>query len=269
MDARQLLIQPAELHAQLDDPHLRVVDCRWSLTDGSYGWSSFQRGHIPRAQFVSLDADMSGDDEVRGRHPLPSRSEFLETLCRLGIGNDSQVVAYDDGSSTYACRFWWMCRWVGHHSVRVLDGGIQAWEQANLPTELKDNSFERSDMQLREPLTKTVSADEVLKSGATLIDARTQDRFDGHNETLDFKAGHIPGAVCYPFNDNLTDEMTFIHPPTRFSEIDLDQDIVCYCGSGVSATQNIMALLLAGYQEPILYPGSWSEWIRDPSRPIA
>ena len=268
MQAKDLLIDAGQLYEQLKDPNLRIVDCRWSLTDADFGLGAFNEAHIPTAQYVPLEPAMSDNPSERGRHPLPRSSFFANVLSNLGVENQSKIVAYDDGSSVYACRFWWMCRWLGHSDVRLLNGGFHKWQTEQLPTTDVTTGYERAEYIPRPSLTREVSAEALQEIDATLIDARTQDRFEGRNETLDHKAGHIPGALCFPFLENLNDSMEFVQSSTRFKGIDPNKDIICYCGSGVSATQNLFALLLAGFPEPILYPGSWSEWIEDPGRPI-
>ena len=218
---------------------------------------------------MPLEPALSAPAGSRGRHPLPEKERFAETLGEYAIDGDSLVIAYDDGTCTYACRLWWMLRWVGHDRVRVLDGGMHLWEQNGLSTTQEQTKLQPTQFEIRPSLTRVCGAADVLEGDHLLVDARTLDRFQGFNETLDHTSGHIPGAVCMPFGDNQDESKQFIRDSDRFDELDKNQPIVCYCGSGVSATNNIMALMLAGFPEPALYPGSWSEWIEDPSRPIA
>ena len=269
MDPTELLISAEELFDALDDPLLRVIDCRFSLTDPNEGRLAYQTGHIPKAQYVGLEPVLSDPAGAGGRHPLPDPNRFAKTLGNLGIGNNSTIVAYDDGGCIYACRFWWMVRWLGYADVRVLDGGLYQWVENGLPITQEVAEFTPADFKRSKPLTRQVGANELMSQDALIFDARAQERFDGKVEPLDHKAGHIPGAFCYPFEANQTAEKRFVRDSDRFAEVAPDQDVICYCGSGVSATHNIMALLLAGVKEPILYPGSWSEWIEDPERPIA
>ena len=265
-----LLIDVAELASLTSaDTKYILVDCRADLGDHSWGRRSYQEGHILDAQFADLEEDLSGQPGVRGRHPLPTRVNFWHTAARLGIDNDTQVIAYDQGPGAYACRFWWLMRWLGHTHVRVLDGGLSAWISAgnSLNNEVAEKPFGKIDVF--KPLTKTVVLEDVKGAQSTLIDARAADRFRGENETIDHTAGHIPGASCYPFTNNLSRAGTFRRDTTQFGDLPKDEPIISYCGSGVTATHNIMALLLAGFPEPALYGGSWSEWIEHPENPIA
>ena len=266
--AEDLLVSADQLHASLNDSNLRIVDCRWNLVDPNEGTASYAEAHIPGAQYAALEPDLSDPAGTSGRHPLPTKARFKKVLEKLGVANDSVVVAYDDGTSVYACRFWWMLRWMGHRQVRVLDGGMHQWLASEFETTDVCVQPQRTEFKIGEQLTKVRTVAEILDSKELLIDARTHERFQGQNETLDHTAGHIPGAVCYPFQENLNSDMTFKRPTERFRSLDSSKSMVCYCGSGVSATNNIMALLLAGCSEPALYPGSWSEWIENPARPI-
>ncbi len=268
MNESELLISASELAALLSNPNLRVIDCRWALTNPSFGREEFDKGHIPSAQFMPLEPAMSDEAGERGRHPLPDKERFAATLGAYGIDSDSSVIAYDDGSCSFACRFWWMMRWVGHADVRVLDGGLHQWTKQGLETAVEAVQAQPCQFEVRPSLTKDCGPDDVLGVEHKLIDARGYDRFLGQNESIDHTAGHIPGAMCYPFDGNQGTDKRFKRETDRFQTLGADESIVCYCGSGVTATNNIMALLLAGYPEPTLYPGSWSEWIEDPNRPI-
>ena len=217
---------------------------------------------------MPLEHALSDEAGKRGLHPLPDKERFAATLGAYGIDNDSSVVAYDDGSCSFACRFWWMMRWIGHADVRVLDGGLHQWTEQGLETDVDAVQAQPCQFEVRPSLTKDCGPDDVLGREHKLIDARSYDRFLGQNESIDHTAGHIPGAVCYPFTGNQDTDKRFKREKDRFQMLGADESIVCYCGSGVTATHNIMALLLAGYPEPTLYPGSWSEWIEDPNRPI-
>ena len=268
MNASELLVTSDELVRLISTPNLRIIDCRWSLVDPPLGRALFNEGHISTAQYIPLEPELSDPAGTRGRHPLPTQQKFADTLGSYGIDNECSIVAYDDGACTFACRFWWMMRWVGHTDVRVLDGGLHQWIDQGLETTVDLVEPEPRKFEIRSSLTKTCGPDDLLGGEHKMIDARSRDRFMGQNETIDHTGGHIPGAVCYPFDENQASDKRFKRNPDRFDALDRRDSIVCYCGSGVSATHNIMALLLAGYPEPILYPGSWSEWIEDPSRPI-
>ncbi len=275
------LIAVDELFAHLNDPNWALVDCRFSLQDTQQGRRAYQLGHIPGAVYAHLDEDLSGPvvPGRTGRHPLPAPEAFAARLGRWGIGNTTQVVAYDDAGGAYAARLWWMLRWLGHEAVAVLDGGWPAWMAAGLP--------QRSGFETRPPTVFTArlrpelvaTADEVmlrrLDPDWRVLDARGADRFRGENETLDPVAGHIPGAVSAPYAGNLAPDGRF-HDAAGLRQ--RYQSLlgavpaartICYCGSGVTAAHDVLAILHAGLGEARLYPGSWSEWITDPTRPIA
>ena len=249
-----------------------VFDCRAKLGAPGWGKSVFDEGHIPGALFLDLDQDLAAQPDHRGRHPLPEQEAWLETVRAMGVKNSDQIVIYDDASGAYAARAWWMFRWLGHEAVAVLDGGLQSWGGA---LETESTPRPRSDFQPRAPLTKQIDSTTVAASISelNLIDARTEARFNGEEEPIDPVAGHIPGATCLPFQGNLEGSGRFLSPAelnARFSHVaDEEVDATCYCGSGVTACHNILAMHIAGLSEPQLYVDSWSGWITDPSRPIA
>ena len=264
------LITPEALAA---DPAAIVFDCRFSLADSNEGRRQYQAGHIPGARYADLEHDLSGPAGIGGRHPLPDSSALTECLRSWGVSRDSDLVCYDQNSGALACRFWWLVRWLGHARVRVLDGGLDAWLAAGFPADVERVAASRGDFEPGPSLTRSCSADDLVDSAVALLDARDEARFRGDEEPLDPIAGHIPGARCVPFTGNL--EQGHFKPAAqlaaRFRSLGLatSDDIVCYCGSGVTATHNVLALLEAGFGEPMLYPGSWSEWITDPARPVA
>jgi thiosulfate/3-mercaptopyruvate sulfurtransferase len=276
----QLLITPAELAA---DETLVAFDCRFSLTDKAAGRRAFEAAHIPGARFADLERDLSAAPGQGGRHPLPEREALAARLRTAGVNQDSSLICYDQNSGALAARFWWLLRWLGHADVRVLDGGFDAWLAAGLPTDRAPGNPAPGnpapgDFQARPPLTRSCTADQLAGAALPdaklqLLDARDAARFRGEQETIDPVAGHIPGAISVPFADNLA-AGRFKSPAelrARFAALGLDPggETVCYCGSGVTAAHNILALKLAGYPEPALYAGSWSEWITDSSRPVA
>jgi thiosulfate/3-mercaptopyruvate sulfurtransferase len=276
------LISAAELAQHLSDPDWIILDCRHDLGNPQTGQEAYNAGHIPHARFAHLDRDLSDkspgpNGEFRGRHPLPEREVFLETLRNWGINSDSQVVAYDAQGGMFAARLWWMLRWAGHESVAVLDGGLPAWlaQGGTLSTDVARRAA--GNITLRPPLTKTVDASAILTSLArrdrTVIDARAPDRFRGENETLDPIGGHIPGAKNRFFKDNLSAEGRFKPAEELRSEfsglIEDPQSAIMQCGSGVTACHNLLAAEIAGLRGAALYPGSWSEWCSDASRPVA
>ncbi len=263
------LISAEQLNSRIEDSDLVVVDSRSDLKDRQLGYNQYLASHIPGAVFVSVDDDLADTPGVRGRHPLPPKDRFVDLVCKLGISNDSHVVVYDAGNSMFACRLWWMMRWVGHERVSVLDGGFDAWQAGGFAVSTDIPPAVRCTFETREPLTRTVTAEQVASHIGILLDARTSDRFHGENELMDHTAGHIPGAICSPFLDNIGPSGKFTRDPAKFSMVSKDADVICYCGSGVTATNNILALVVAGYGEPALYPGSWSEWIENSDRAIA
>jgi thiosulfate/3-mercaptopyruvate sulfurtransferase len=259
---------------QLNDRSLRVLDCRFSLADETAGSRQFEAGHIPGARYINLNTDLSARvvPGKTGRHPLPSRTAFAETLGRFGIDNNSIVVAYDDGPGAFAARLWWMLRWAGHSEVFVLDGGFKAWMDEGRDTTKDIEPLVPVEFKLQPPLTRLVSADDLPDKNAVLLDARDPVRFRGEQDSIDPVAGHIPGALCATFTGNL-DDRAHVKPidelRTRYTGLGVGvRPTVCYCGSGVTAAHNILALVHAGFPEPALYPGSWSEWITDPARPV-
>ncbi len=252
------------------------VDCRFNLADPAAGQTAYDADHIPGARYADLDKDLSGEiiPGVTGRHPLPEQDDLIHTIRTLGISNDQPVVAYDSGNGAHAARLWWLLRSLGHGEVWVMDGGLASWCNQGLPTTDEIPTVATTDFEARDSLCLYLDAEAVSTSTRQICDARDLERYQGKHEPIDPVAGHIPGALCLPFVNNLTPEGTFkqpelLHQQFQQAGIHLDQPVVCYCGSGVTACHNILALRHAGYPEPYLYPGSWSEWITDPSRPVA
>ena len=264
------LLSPEALSA---DPSIVVFDCRFSLADADAGRRAYDAGHIPGARFADLEQDLSGPPGRGGRHPLPDRDALAESLRAWGVDDDTMIACYDDSSGAVAGRFWWLVRWLGHERVALLDGGLAAWIAAGFGTDADRVEPAPGNFTAREALTRCCSAEDLEHGAGQLLDARESVRFRGESEPIDTVAGHIPGAVCAPFAENLADGK--LKSPdalrARFRALDVDagSDIVCYCGSGVTAAHNILALLVAGFAEPALYPGSWSGWITDPERPVA
>ncbi len=276
------LLDATTLHARLGEPGLVILDCRFALDDPTYGARSYAEAHIPGAQFADLERDLSGPvvKGVTGRHPLPEAAQLLERLRAWGISQDSDIVLYDDGPGAFAARAWWLLAWLGkREGVYLLDGGLKAWKAAGLALDSNtsavnpghfsgqaDSSLLRDAAQLQQDLHNPA---------LTLLDARALPRFRGEVEPLDPVAGHIPGALCAVFTDNLDSDGRFL-PATqlrqRFDALRGEkpvESLVAYCGSGVTACHNLFALCLAGYPLAPLYAGSWSEWITDPARPVA
>lgn len=276
------LITAAQLAARLQDPSLRILDCRYALDDREYGQHSHANGHIPGAGHVDLERDLSGKIIAgeTGRHPLPLPADMIARLEEVGVSNDSEIVLYDDGPGAFAARAWWLLAWLGKRDgVYLLDGGFQAWQEAGLPIEQHSPAVPpgRFVGQLDDSLVMNAAAlsRELESPRLMLIDARALPRFLGEVEPIDPVAGHIPGAVCVPFTDNLDLSGRFLAPDLLRARFDQQlagrsaQDLIAYCGSGVTACHNLFALCLAGYPLGKLYPGSWSEWIIDPGHPVA
>ena len=247
----------------------RILDCRARLGSPGHGLEVYTSGHIKNALYASLDSDFAALPGARGRHPLPDPGVLLDKLRRWGIDDDDQIVVYDDAGGAFAARAWWCIRWLGHEAVALLDGGLSAWPHS-LTTDVVSPA--KGNFSLRPSLTKTIDVTtlEGDLGNPRLIDARAQARWAGAEEPIDPVAGHIPGAVCRPFQENLAADGTFKSATelrARFASS--GDNPICYCGSGVTAAHNILAMRIAGFAEPVLYPGSWSEWIQDPARPRA
>lgn len=266
------LISVADLAARLGDPDLVVCDVRFHLADHDQGRRDYDAGHLPGARFVDLHRELAGGPGG-GRHPLPTVADFAAVLGRLGIAPRHHVVAYDGAGGANAARLWWMLRSIGHSTVSVLDGGIQAWTAAGhaLTTDVPEPT--PTIYPAAPEWTGVVTADDVaqgLQYGATVIDARAPERFRGEVEPIDRQAGHIPGAINRFHADNLGPDG--LHRPLaelaeRFAGV--GSAPVVYCGSGVTACHDLLALSLIGLSGARLYPGSWSEWSSDPARPVA
>jgi thiosulfate/3-mercaptopyruvate sulfurtransferase len=276
------LISAAELAAHIDDANWLVIDCRHELANPDAGAQAYAAGHIPQARFAHLDKILSGakngaDGKFKGRHPLPERQAFIDAMQELGVGKGTQVVAYDAHSGMFAARLWWLLRWVGHVQVAVLDGGLPAWQAQGGQLSTETSAPARGDLQEQAPLVTTVDVGDVVANldskALTVIDARAADRYRGENETMDAVGGHIPGAKNRFFKDNLGADGRFKSADALRAEwntlIDSPQAAVMQCGSGVTACHNLLALEVAGLPGARLYPGSWSEWSSDSSRPVA
>ncbi|SHL03972.1 sulfurtransferase [Halomonas caseinilytica] len=268
-----VLIGAEALRHWLSEPQTPVVlDCRARLGEPEAGARLWREGHVPTSRHLDLDRDLASSPGVRGRHPLPAPAAFAATLRRLGVEPGRPVVVYDDtGGQLAAARAWWMlARWAGHPDVRVLDGGLPAWQKAGGSLEEGEKApAAASDWAPAFDDDTWVEADEVFSSRALKLDARSRERFRGEHEPVDALAGHIPGAFCRPSADNLGESGCFKSPTALREALPEASDVISYCGSGVTACHNILAHAVAGLPLPKLYVGSWSEWIRDPARPIA
>jgi len=279
------LIGVEALQELLGKPCLAVVDCRFDLMNPEAGRQAYLRGHIPGARYADLNRDLSAPiGPHTGRHPLPLPEDFAARLGALGIGNDTQVVAYDEVNGSIAARLWWMLRWLGHDAVAVLDGGFKAWTAHGGALQSGEDDAEAAEKNTRQ-FTPRIDAGSVVSTAeleralrdpkAVLVDARSQERYAGAVEPIDPVAGHIPGAVNHPFTANLGADGRFLPAAElerRWQERLPGGDpknLVAMCGSGVTACHNLLSLEVAGLAGGKLYAGSWSEWIRDPRRPIA
>lgn len=274
------LISVPVLAERLNDRDARtvVLDCRSYLMDPDQGRRHYREGHIPTAVFIDLDTDLSAPiTATSGRHPLPDFTQLSTTLAQSGVSATTQVVVYDDCGGAMAVRAWWLLRMLGHTAVAVLDGGYPAWLAADYPVTdevaqvIPGNFSGQPDLSMILPLQQVA---EFATTGL-LIDARSAERYRGEQEPIDPVAGHIPGAVNRPLQQNLTADglfksKTVLQQEWRYFMGDYQpQQVAHYCGSGVTACHNLLAMEHAGLSGSKLYPGSWSEWIRDPQRPVA
>ena len=278
--AFQTLIDSGSLHRLAADPRVAVLDCRFDLMDPDAGRRAYAAGHIPGAHYVQLDRDLSARvTSASGRHPLPSPGVFAARMGRLGIGDDTQVVAYDEANGSFASRLWWMLRWMGHTAVAVLDGGLKAWVEGGGALESGPPEPAPALFSPRIAPGAWLSTGELIAAlrdpRTLLVDARAPERFAGSVEPIDPVAGHMPGAVNHPFGANLRADGRFLAPEelaARWrSRLGGKQPghVIAMCGSGVTACHNLLALEVAGLPGAKLYAGSWSEWIRDGERPVA
>ena len=286
------LIPFQELSERLHEPGWRVVDCRFELTQPELGYRQYLEGHIPGAVYAHLDRDLAGPVTAStGRHPLPAAEDFAGTLGRFGINERTRVVVYDQAGGAIAARLWWMLRWIGHGHVRLLDGGFAAWQRHGLPLESGAREFEPEQYEGHPDADMVITTAEIEAGlgGAgsiPLVDARGEERFRGESEPIDPVAGHVPGARNFPFSLSLTGQGTWRSgeelreaweeaaprsAPGRPAGAPRDPGSgwAVMCGSGVTACHLALSAGLAGLPMPRLYAGSWSEWIRDPRRPVA
>ena len=270
------LISAQDLHERLNDPNLVIIDTRFNLQNPSQGRQDYEAGHIPGAVYMDLDKDLSAPPETHGgRHPLPDMQGFANTLERAGISNSSDVVVYDDSGGLFAVRLWWMLRYSGHDAVRVLGGGSKAWQEAGFETSAEVPVVEQGVFTLNlrpEMVADMLEVRSKLEDPNTLlVDARGAERYRGDTEPLDKKAGHIPGALNLPFAENLQ-EGRFKDAAAlkeRFEDLGEAEEVIVYCGSGVSAAHDLLAMDEAGLKNTRLYVGSWSDWSSYDDLPVA
>ena len=279
------LVGAAMLRGLVGKPDIAIIDCRFDLMNPDGGRRAYLEGHIPGARYADLSRDLSAPiSATSGRHPLPSPDQFLAGLAHLGVGRATQVIAYDEGAGAFAARLWWMLRWVGHPAAAVLDGGIKAWVSEGGPLQSGEEKPLPAAAGGPHPsaqadtaaVIETAEIERRLSDPALLlIDARAGERFAGTVEPIDAVAGHIKGAVNHPFSANLGADGRFLPAPVlrqlwerRLAGRSPTQ-VAAMCGSGVTACHNLLSLEVAGFPGAKLYAGSWSEWIRDPRRPVA
>ena len=268
------IINAKTVHAHLDDPNWVIVDCRFQLADVNWGREVYFESHIPGAVYAHLDDDLSGPPVTdNGRHPLPTPEALVATFSKMGIDAHKQVVVYDNANGMVASRLWWMLRYMGHEAVAVLDGGWSAWETGGyqMASGFEENRAAHFEGQPNKAWLVEMTA---VSSEPLLIDSRAPGRYAGEFEPLDSQAGHIPGAVNFFFQNSWAENGCYL-PPKKIAEnfkavlgTTSAEDSVFYCGSGVSACVNLLALAHAGLGNGRLYVGSWSEWSRDSKNPI-
>jgi thiosulfate/3-mercaptopyruvate sulfurtransferase len=274
------LVGTADLAAYVADPRWIAVDCRFELADPESGERHYLTAHVPGAVYAHLNNDLSAPlTGANGRHPLPDPDALTQTFRRLGIGTGMQVVAYDQDNGMFASRLWWMLRWMGHEAVAVLDGGFRKWIAEGRPVASGNNARPagRFTGSPRPDMTVGVRdmAGLIGRHGTLIIDARAPERYRGDLEPIDRVPGHIPGAVNYFFQQNVDEAGVFRSADDLRGRLSAvlggipPSQAVCYCGSGVTACQNLLAMEHAGLRGAKLYPGSWSEWSSDPARPVA
>jgi thiosulfate/3-mercaptopyruvate sulfurtransferase len=278
--AFQTILSAADLKNNLKNPDWAILDCRFDFQETELGFQDYLAGHIPGAIYIHLDRDLSSEmiPGKSGRHPLPDSTTLATRLSAWGIDDTVQVVIYDSSSGGVAARMWWLLRWLGHENAAVLNGGWPAWAGEDYPVESGETSRAPRKFILEEHPKFIVDLDFVerirLDPDYLLVDCRSAERYWGINETTDPVAGHIPGAVTAPYAANLDKNGFFLKTEDLKARFDNllegipTQNSVFYCGSGVTAAHNILAMIEAGYGMPKLYPGSWSEWITDPKRPV-
>lgn len=261
------VVSPQWLHEHLEDVQVVIVDCRFALSAPQQGRAQYQTGHIPGAYYLDLNEDLSSPVQTHGgRHPLPDTSQLEAKLSQMGITSDTLVVAYDDSRQAFASRLWWLLRYLGHKQATVLDGGFAAY-QAHYPI-TTDMPAVRSGKCQASPNPEQVTDIQAVKTrkanpNVTVVDSRAHERYLGNHEPIDPVAGHIPGAVNYPWQA-VTNEQGFLLDPSElqvhYADLNRADEVIVYCGSGVTACVNLLALEIAGIKSGKLYAGSWSDW---------
>jgi len=267
------------VYAHCEDPDWRIVDCHYNLQSHDEGYALYCQRHLPNAVYAHLKNDLAGTlTPTSGRHPLPDAEQLIQTVQRLGIDNNTQVVTYDNANGSYAARLWWLLRWLGHGKVAVLNGGFQQWQQLGLPVTNKIPNIPAGNFKGNPDMSMLVDTNDietkVPNAQLTLVDVRDPERFQGIKEPIDRVAGHIPHAVNVPWKTNLDSQGLFQSPQQlhilyqQCLHSSAPEQIVFMCGSGVTACHSVLALTHAGIQGTKLYAGSWSEWITNPAHPV-
>ncbi len=276
----ETIISVAELNNNLTNKDWFVFDCRFLLKDPAGGLKKFNQGHIPGAQFADMDKDLSSAaTPTSGRHPLPEPNELIVKLQNWGVNNSSQIICYDDISGAFAARMWWLLKWLGHSHVAVLDGGIDKWTANGLALDTQVQTRSKGLFSGTPNSEMWVDIDfvqqQLEQDNINLLDARSSERFTAKDVETDPVPGHIPGAINFPFSGNVSKQGEFLSTnelQKRFAEMftgDNGKEVVNMCGSGVTACHNLLAMNIAGLPMTRLYVGSWSEWIKEKSRPVA
>ncbi len=273
------LVEVSDLLVRLEDPLMRVLDARFELLDPAAGRRWYREGHVPGALYLDLDGDLARPQAAGtpgGRHPLPDMGAFAGHLGDLGVGDEHEVVVYDQGGSMYAARVWWMLRYLGHDRVRVLDGGYRAYLEAGGRTVTTGPHHPAARLSFRPRQEMLVTREELLgrldDPSLAIVDGRAPERYRGETEPLDPRAGHIPSAVNVPYGETMGAHGRLLSASElreRFAPVGARGEVVSYCGSGVSAAHNILALEAAGMPAARLYVGSWSDWCSHPDAPVA
>jgi len=277
--AYQTIISVDDVNSNINNDDWFIFDCRFILKEPDGGLNKFKQGHIPGAQFADMDKDLASPmTSSSGRHPLPDPSELIKKLQTWGVNNSSQIICYDDLSGAFAARMWWLLKWLGHEKVAVLDGGIDKWTASglSLETDVQQKTAGTFSGQANNEMWVDIDfvKQQLEENNINLLDARSTDRFTAKDTKTDPVAGHVPGASSYPFPGNLTKQGVFLSVDDlqkRFAGLFSDDQnkVINMCGSGVTACHNLLAMSVAGLPMTPLYVGSWSEWIKDKSRPVA
>ena len=276
----QTIISVEDLNKNLNTQDWLIFDCRFILKDPEGGLKKFNQGHIPGAQFADMDKDLASPmTSTSGRHPLPNPDEFINKLQSWGVNNTSQIICYDDMSGAFAARMWWLLKWLGYNDVAVLDGGIDKWTANNLTLETDTQQKAAGSFSGQANNDMWVDVEfvqkELAENNITLLDARSAERFTAKDTKTDPVAGHVPGAMSYPFAENLSKQGVFLpleELQKRFAPMlssSEKKEVINMCGSGVTACHNLLAMSIAELPMTRLFVGSWSEWIKDKSRPVA